>query len=287
MSLLKKLNEPFPVTDTLWENIRYLLFAGLFVTFFLYTFQPNFDGYPHNKFFLCCRFGIITIVVGFLYEVLLTYVLKINRTDASWTLLKWIISMLVLIIFITIGNYSFIKYLNQDITWHLTGFLNMLYMTFVIGLFPTLLSGLLIQMRAIKNNESHAKDLNTHIVPTQNNNTFLRLASSNEKQIIELPNQEILYFESMQNYVAVYFYQNQQIEKELIRNTLKNIELQVQNSNLLRCHRSFMVNPNQVEKVEGNAQGLKLKLRHLDDVQIPVSRKYIPEIRAFFAKVNG
>ncbi len=287
MSLLKKLNEPFPVTDTLWENIRYLLFAGLFVTFFLYTFQPNFDGYPHNKFFLCCRFGIITIVVGFLYEVLLTYVLKINRTDASWTLLKWIISMLVLIIFITIGNYSFIKYLNQDITWHLTGFLNMLYMTFVIGLFPTLLSGLLIQMRAIKNNESHAKDLNTHIVPTQNNNTFLRLASSNEKQILELSNQEILYFESMQNYVAVYFYQNQQIEKELIRNTLKNIELQVQNSNLLRCHRSFMVNPNQVEKVEGNAQGLKLKLRHLDDVQIPVSRKYIPEIRAFFAKVNG
>jgi DNA-binding LytR/AlgR family response regulator len=83
----------------------------------------------------------------------------------------------------------------------------------------------------------------------------------------------------MQNYVSVCFQKDGISQKELLRNTIKNLETQIQSSVLIRCHRSFMVNSDLIEKVEGNAQGLRLNLKNLEDFEVPVSRKYIPILK--------
>ncbi|RYZ20584.1 MAG: LytTR family transcriptional regulator, partial [Sphingobacteriales bacterium] len=83
-----------------------------------------------------------------------------------------------------------------------------------------------------------------------------------------------LYIESSDNYSTVVYLKNNQPVKTLLRSSLSRLETQLSgNAVLVRCHRSFIVNLENVEKVTGNAQGYKLHL-HEGNFQIPVARKY-------------
>ncbi len=73
--------------------------------------------------------------------------------------------------------------------------------------------------------------------------------------------------------VTVVYLKNGQPVKPLLRSSLSRLEGQINRPDIVRCHRSFVVNLDRVEKVTGNAQGYKLHL--LDgQFQIPVARKY-------------
>jgi len=85
---------------------------------------------------------------------------------------------------------------------------------------------------------------------------------------------DLLVFEASDNYVSVYYRKDDEIEKVLRRGTLKMVEEQLgQNELIQRCHKSFIVNISNVEKVSGNAQGYKLHFRNLE-FSIPVSRSF-------------
>lgn len=122
-----------------------------------------------------------------------------------------------------------------------------------------------------KRNSEIAATLNKKIINPANNNK--------ESSIFNIPIYNIWFIESLQNYVNIYFWNGETMEKKTERATLKSCENLIKNTNLLRCHRSFIVNTTIVENVSGNAQGLKLKLRNLETT-IPVSRSYIPLFKA-------
>ena len=64
----------------------------------------------------------------------------------------------------------------------------------------------------------------------------------------------------------------------MIRTTIKFLSEQLSQFGMIRTHRSYLVNPDAVSKVTGNAQGLKLSLRDSEAI-VPVSRKYIEVVR--------
>ena len=47
---------------------------------------------------------------------------------------------------------------------------------------------------------------------------------------------------------------------------------------VVQCHRTFLVNTEKIIRASGNAQGFTLQLKDLPET-IPVSRKYVPQIR--------
>lgn len=59
----------------------------------------------------------------------------------------------------------------------------------------------------------------------------------------------------------------------MLRSSLSRLENQLEGQNIVRCHRSFIVNLDKVEKVTGNAQGYKLHLE-TPELVVPVARKY-------------
>ncbi|MEM9261690.1 MAG: LytTR family DNA-binding domain-containing protein, partial [Bacteroidota bacterium] len=67
--------------------------------------------------------------------------------------------------------------------------------------------------------------------------------------------------------------------EETIRATLSGLEQQLRASTILRCHRSYLVNPNHIRQARGNAQGLRLSLVALEE-EVPVSRAYVSQLRA-------
>jgi tetratricopeptide (TPR) repeat protein len=89
-----------------------------------------------------------------------------------------------------------------------------------------------------------------------------------------LPLNDLICFEAQDNYTAIYFRENGKLKKELKRVTMKKVEEQVsQTDEIVRCHKSYIINIKNVSHVSGNAQGYKLHLLLLE-FSIPVSRKF-------------
>lgn len=111
-------------------------------------------------------------------------------------------------------------------------------------------------------------------------NKTITISSETNNDKIELTIADIIYIKSADNYIELIFNDGGLIEKKLIRNTLKNIELQFQPfSNFIRCHRTCIVNTHFIEKLNKSLNNYSLKIRNYDQV-IPVSRQYLAKIKA-------
>jgi DNA-binding LytR/AlgR family response regulator len=68
-----------------------------------------------------------------------------------------------------------------------------------------------------------------------------------------------------------------QVEEKLLRATLKNIESQIADNDIVRCHRSFIINTKVEFSILGNSNGYHLKSSLFSDT-IPISRSLGKEI---------
>lgn len=277
--LLKKLNDPFPESNSFREDFLFIIGVGIFVTLFLYLLRPfGIHRYPSNPFWVCATFGIITIVVSSTYEFFCTYILKLQKDVPTWTLGKWILFTLGLVCLIGTSNYLFLVYMNWASTdWQ--AFTQIFIGTIFIGIFPIVLSGMMIQMNAYKRNNVQAKNMQEVLPVYKTTIHNITLNGQTNQPPLNLPIHELYYLEAMQNYVSIYYQKEKEIEQILFRNTLSKMENQLKDTPVIRCHRSFLVNTNLIEKVAGNAQGLRLTLKDLPDFEVPVSRKYIPILK--------
>jgi len=238
--------------------------------------------YPGNPFYLCATFGMITIIVASAYELFGTYILKLKKDVPSWTLGKWILFTLGLISTIGISNYLFLIY-KCWVATDLATFMQIFIGTIFIGVFPVVLSGLMIQIKADKRNRIQATGMQEALPISPTTVQKITLTTPTNQSTLTLPTNQLYYLEAMQNYVAIHYLKEGQMEKVLFRNTLSAMEKQLQATSIIRCHRSFLANTDLIEKVAGNAQGLRLTLKGLPDFEIPVSRKYIPILKALIS----
>jgi ribosomal protein L28 len=89
----------------------------------------------------------------------------------------------------------------------------------------------------------------------------------------------ILYLESSDNYVTVYYSPDGQIKKDMVRSSMKKMESQLAPKGLIRCHRSFMVNLQNVQWIKKKGRHYQIKMKNCDLV-IPVSRGYHSSVRS-------
>lgn len=89
---------------------------------------------------------------------------------------------------------------------------------------------------------------------------------------------DLLYLQAADNYVTIYYNNQQKPAKYMIRSSLKNIETELAYSSLIRCHRSYMVNFSKVKIIRREKEGLKLELDSPVPIEIPVSKTYMEEV---------
>ena len=90
---------------------------------------------------------------------------------------------------------------------------------------------------------------------------------------------EVAFIKSADNYVEIVYREDEQFKSKLIRNTMKNIELQLKsNSSFVRCHRTCIVNANYIEKLSKDLNNHWLSIKGYEE-HIPVSRQYLLKIR--------
>ncbi|MBK7873898.1 MAG: LytTR family transcriptional regulator [Saprospiraceae bacterium] len=106
---------------------------------------------------------------------------------------------------------------------------------------------------------------------------ILHLQGFQSKDWLRVGLQELLFIESSDNYVTIYYLDGQKINRKLLRGSLKHFENQLAHLPIERCHHSYIVNLLIVSHIEGNLKGMKLHLLHCEQA-IPVSRKYAADI---------
>jgi hypothetical protein len=84
---------------------------------------------------------------------------------------------------------------------------------------------------------------------------------------------DLLLLESTDNYVSVFYFLENKVQRKLLRNTLKNMEEMLKENSIVRCHRSFMVNPANIEFMQKESKKFNIKIKHINK-SIPVSDKY-------------
>lgn len=94
----------------------------------------------------------------------------------------------------------------------------------------------------------------------------------------------LLIIESADNYVCVWYQNNGAVKKAMVRNTMKRVAEQLDESNIRRCHRSYMVNMDRVKVLRREKEGIFIELG-LDGVpEIPISKTYADSITAWLMK---
>ena len=94
----------------------------------------------------------------------------------------------------------------------------------------------------------------------------------------------LLYIESADNYVNIYYSNKGKFSRFMLRSTLKSIEDTFSDCDLVRCHRSYVVNFNKVKIVRKEKMGLFLDLDFDKAPEIPVSKTYAESVINLFSK---
>jgi DNA-binding LytR/AlgR family response regulator len=110
-------------------------------------------------------------------------------------------------------------------------------------------------------------------------NKSIEFISENNTENLILLIAEIAFIKSADNYVEIVYKQGDNFKKNLIRNTLKNIELQLKEySNFIRCHRICIINKHYIEKLNKSYNNNWITLKGYNE-QIPVSRQYLLKLK--------
>jgi hypothetical protein len=98
--------------------------------------------------------------------------------------------------------------------------------------------------------------------------------------------ESFLYLESAENYVSICYLNKDKVSKYLLRDTLKKMEENFAGTDIIRCHRSYMVNFEKVKVIRKDKDGLKLELDNPSVIDIPVSKTYVDNVMQTFSKFS-
>ncbi len=290
------LAKPYPLPRTSAKAFLINAAISVFVAAFLIIFQPfGLSEYLlPGKNFVLAGYGLVCFAATSCCSILLLFLQNNAKLEQRWNIgfeIMWILFIIIAISFFNLVYSHFLRIVH----FNLLSFAVYLVYTFAIGIFPVVLTISLKWQQLNFRTEKETNEINELITTKEksiikNNESFddklILLKSESSNDILKINADDLLSIESMDNYSAVYFLKESKIQKTLLRGSLKFMESQLTDfSRILRCHRTFIVNLNNVESATGNAQGYKLKLKN-SDLIIPVSRNFLEKVLKQFKAIS-
>lgn len=122
----------------------------------------------------------------------------------------------------------------------------------------------------------------SHIIPKlllslSSKNQYIELTGDLSSDHIKLNVDHFFYAKAQGNYVEIYYQEQDERNKTLIRTTLSSIRDQIPNA--MQVHRSFLINSEKVLRIEGNSRKRKVILKGVKN-PIPVSHTYAENFKS-------
>ena len=111
--------------------------------------------------------------------------------------------------------------------------------------------------------------------PVVDDKTLIRFYDDQKRIKLIVSSKAILYIQAEENYVHILHTDNDKVKDFCLRSSMRALEDNLSRHGLVRCHRSYFINPEHVELVKKDPAGYAVaQLRREGVPSIPVSKRY-------------
>lgn len=257
---------PYVMTSERVLLLSFLVVVQFLVILFFLGASETAEYNATFKYLRLSGYALCIIVPFYLFYLLEKEIYQ--RIAHSWNLKFELISKTLLIFTIMSASYFYNVWVINGIS---PDFYNYFYFQFWYGLpyVPVLLPVCLIFYKWYLNKERTIREQTTTEI-----DPIVTIRGKNQGETVQFQSGDFLIAEVEQNYVSLYYLQEGSIEHSVIRSTLKDVSAQIPIAH--RVHRSYLVNPDVIDKIVGNTRKREAFISHLNQ-HIPVSPSYIPD----------
>jgi DNA-binding LytR/AlgR family response regulator len=264
------------------QELGLLLSISFGVFLFILFFQPfTFDGFDlDNSLLFVGGLGTIVFVIMVLIRIVIPWIFRKENQQTKVIVLPAYFNAFIILVLTSLAFEFYLRYVGMV---HITFFITIrvilicLAVVLILGFYDLIdelkqqNELLVIEKRSIQKQIGRYED--------ELLNKSIEFISENNSENLELLISEVAVIKSADNYVEIIYKEGYNYKKRLIRNTLRNIELQIKPySNFIRCHRICIVNLHYVEKLIRSNNNHWLIIKGYDE-QIPVSRQYLLSLK--------
>jgi len=217
-------------------------------------------------------FGGVTSL-GIIICALIARLVPAAFEESTWNLAYELVWGAFNFLVITLLNYGLVWIMYGDqVQFTLTG---TLIVTLIVGFFPYSMLLLLNHARMLHRNLKNAQFMNTQIAeldPPREHVEVIKIQGENEGEEVVVPYDALLCLRSASNYCEIHYATEEGAQKKVFRLSLASAEEQLRGqTDLMRTHRTCILNLSKVQHVDGNAQGYQVSLEGMHET-LPVSR---------------
>lgn len=264
--------------------IRMVIFTSLFALVFINIYSPfgvdRWFSLTSLEFLTYSSLVILTGVLVVVISRIIMYYYGRRHIINYFNYFAWIFAEIMLM---SLFYALFEKFVLKDIR-HFTELVKLSAQnTALVLLLPYSVMWLYFSWRDKKEQIERMEDMQSF-----SGNVRDMLPFYDEKSVLKfsIKKDSLLYLESSENYVTIFYLNKGKISKYLLRDTLKNMEEKFSGTEIIRCHRSYMVNFEKVKVIKKDKDGLKLELDNPSITDIPVSKTYADNVMQTFSKYS-
>lgn len=280
------LKRPFPYLDPMPHRILLALFCSVFAAIFLNIFEPfDLDSWTILKNYKS-RFPILLFsLTGLLFlgftQIVLRKLFKIRSFNIGGFSL-WFAGELILL---GILNHNLFGDAREDFGEMMYEFSLTFKYTSLVLLIPYFISLLYFSSKRTEIPPEEKEKISSPDKETSVNQVHFQ--AENEKEVLSIKLDHLLFLKSESNYVAIFYLYNGQLKKRLIRNSLKKLEQELKPPTLIRVHRSYMLNILNAVSVIRNPKSYQVFLEKAEEYPIPVSPTYMENFDERLKELNN
>lgn len=270
------------------NQITMIIFVPIFALFFIALYSPfDFDRIDSDAHFLSWLnvsrellvqlITIFLILIGMAVAAISRWLMALYTRKRQISYVHYItwIACEILVMSLMFTIVALFTDTNKGI---ITLFKNSLIKTFLMLLIPYTLCYIyfiwqerVAQLRMLR--ERIAED------ETALQAAYVQIFDEKGEMRLSVRREHLLLIESADNYICVWYTNNNAPKKVLVRNTLKQVAEQLASTHIQRCHRSYLVNLDHVKVLRREKEGIFVELGIVGVPDVPISKTYSDSIQ--------
>lgn len=262
------------------SQIIMVLFVSIFAVVFINIFQPfGSDKWIDNdKITTTVYFLWSTVLVSIgMIVVAISRVIMYNfsrKPNHDITILKYIGWVFIELLLLS-GSFTILALIvkgNLNLTTNdpMEIYVNAIKNTVCILFIPYIIC---ILYFSYQNNKLKLRELMGENIGFKSSN-LISIRDSRGVLQLSVAKENLLYIESADNYICIWYQKGETLKKKLMRITMKEISEQLADTNIVRCHRSYMINLDLVKVMRREKENIFLELGVPNVKEIPISKTY-------------
>lgn len=270
-------NKPYPFNDDLKHNAKIIFFTSVGVFVFLFLFQPfDIGALPvKERYYLMVGISIVTFL-SFSFNLLVVPSLFPKKfSSSSWNVKKEIFWDLWILFTTLVGYFVVNKYLGVT----KVGF-SLIIKLVITAIVPITAIIVVNHNKMLRANLKLANELSKKLKENKSiQDKIVYFTSDYQKDSLAIKVNLLLLIRSANNYIEVFWKEGVTIKNQMVRcSTAYAEEILNEYKFIFKCHRSYMVNINYIDKIEGSSQGYRLFFENIN-FPIPVSKNSVVKLK--------